>query len=347
MFSEVKPASKKMAFFVSIFGLGLLFAHSVQASTISGYVYAKSSRVALPDIDVELLNNDSQMRARAKTDGSGRYTFNGLPDGRYTVRVMAFRYDYEDQEIMVEIVTMTARGQGIGNTFMTQDFYMSPRRGSLAETEVGVVFVQEIPANAKKLYDTAISDLSKNRPDDGILGLRAAIAAFPNYYLAVYKLGMEMFSRKEYGESAQLFMKAASINEKSATSLYYVGFSLHNLGAQYNKGAIVALESALERAPNSVQVAYLLGKLERLEGNFANAEKHLLQAKKLSRAAIPEIHSELAQLYGNDLKKFDTAADELELYIKASKLSSEEEKRTRKVISDLRSKAKTAPTKTS
>lgn len=347
MFSEVKPSLTKSAVCLSLFVLFLLSVQVVHASTISGYVYAKGSRVALPDIDVELLNNDDQMRARAKTDGSGRYTFNGLPDGRYTVRVMAFRYDYEDQEALIEIVTISVRGQGIGNAFMTQDFYMSPKRGSLAETELGVVFVQEIPANAKKLYDAALSDLAKSRPDDGIQGLRAAISAFPNYYLAVYRLGMEMFSRKEYGESAQLFMKAASINEKSATSLYYVGFSLHNLGQEYNKGAIVALESALERAPNSVQVAYLLGKIERLEGNFANAEKHLLQAKKLSRAAVPEIHSELAQLYGNNLKKFDIAADELELYIKASKLSAEEEKKTRKIISDLRSKAKGSPAKTS
>lgn len=347
MFFEVMPSLTKIAAFLLFFVVGLLFAPSVSASTISGYVYVKATRVALPDIDVELLGNDSSLRNRGKTDGSGRYTFGNLPDGRYTVKVMAFRYDYEDQEAMVEIVTISVRGQGIGNAFLTQDFYMAPRRGSLAETELGVVFVQEIPANAKRLYDTALSDLAKSRPDDGLQGLRAAISAFPNYYLAVYRLGMEMFSRKEYGESAQLFMKAASINEKSATSLYYVGFSLHNLGAQYNKGAIVALESALERAPNSVQICYLLGKIERIEGSFLNAEKHLIQAKKLSRNGVAEIHSELAQLYANDLKKFDSAADELELYLKASKLPAEEEKKTKKVISDLRLKAKGSPAKTS
>ncbi len=347
MFSKVKPSLTKIAAFILFLAASLIFTHNVYASTISGYVYIKASRVALPDIDVELLGNDSSFRDRAKTDGSGRYTFGNLPDGRYTVKVMAFRYDYEDQEALVEIVTISVRGQGVGNAFITQDFYMAPKRGSLAETELGVVFVQEVPSNAKKLYDTALSDLAKSRPDDGIQGLRAAIAAFPSYYLAIYRLGMEMFSRKDYGESAQLFMKAASINEKSATSLYYVGFALHNLGAQYNKGAIVALESALERAPNSVQVCYLLGKLERIEGNFLSAEKHLLQAKKLSRTGVPEIHIELAQLYANDLKKFDAAADELELYLKASRPPTEEEKKTRKVISDLRSKAKASPAKTS
>lgn len=327
------------SFFVSVL--------EAQASAISGFVYAKASRQPLPDIDVELLNNDNQMRNRAKTDGAGRYTFNGLPDGRYTVRVMAFRFDYEDQEAMVEIVTMTVRGQGIGNTVIMQDFYMSPRRGSLAETEVGVVFAQEIPAEAKRLFDGAVSDLSRSRPVEGMQGLRSAISVFPDYYAALYRLGSELIARKEYGESAQVFMKAASVNQRSATSLYYVGYSLHNLGKDFNKGAIVALESALEKAPSSVQVLYLLGKVERAEGSFANAEKHLVQAKKLSRNPVPEIQSELAQLYANDLKKFEEAANELELYLKASKLPAEDEKKTRKVISDLRSKAKATPVKTS
>ncbi len=345
MYSILRPSLPKAAILFSVFFAVFAFSSNADASTISGYIYAKAGRVPLPDIDVELLNNDNQMRNRAKTDGSGRYTFGDLPDGRYTVRVMAFRYDYEDQEALVEIVTISVRGQGIGNAFMTQDFYMAPRRGSLAESELGVVFAQEVPPEAKKLYDSALSDLSKARPEDGVRGLRSAIAAFPNYYAAIHRLGMEMFNRKEYGESAQLFMKAAGINEKSATSLYYVGYSLHNLGRQYDKGAIVALESALERAPTAIQVLYLLGKIERAEGSFANAEKHLVQAKKLSRAPIPEIHSELAQLYANDLKKFDSAADELEMYLKASKLPSEEEKKTKKVISDLRAKAK-LPAKT-
>lgn len=343
----MRPSRPKGTIILSaIFGI-FVFSQIAVASTISGYVYAKASRVPLPDIDVELLNNDNQMRARQKTDGSGRYTFGGLPDGRYTVRVMAFRYDYEDQEAMVEIVTISVRGQGIGNAFMSQDFYMAPRRGSLMETENAVVFAQDIPLEAKQSYDTAMSDLSKSRTEEGIQGLRKAISLFPKYYAALYRLGMEMFLQKRYGESAQLFMTAASVNEKSATALYYVGFSLHNLGKEYNKGALVALENALAIASSSTQVLYLMGKIERIEGNFANAEKHLLQAKKVARIGIPEIHSELAQLYANDLKQYEKAANELEAYIRASKLSAEDEKKTKKIISDLRAKAKSPDTKTS
>ena len=76
-------------------------------------------------------------------------------------------------------------------------------------------------------------------------------------------------------------------------------------------------------------------------GNFPDAEKHLLQAKKLATSKNPDIQMELAQLYSNDLKKYKEAADELELYMKAIKLTDEEEKKMKKVIADLREKAKT------
>ncbi|MGQ0540728.1 MAG: hypothetical protein ACT4O9_02610 [Blastocatellia bacterium] len=317
-----------------------LFAQSGFSSTIAGFVYAKGSRVALPDIDVELLNENYQLRGRMKTDGAGRYTFANLADGNYMIRVLPFRHDLEDQEIMVEITTLKTTGSGLGNTYVTQDFYLSPKRGGLAATEIGVVFAQEVPKEARKLYEAAIADLTKNRRPEGIRGLRDSIALFPNYYDANFRLGNELVGTKDYGEAAQLFMKAAEVNQKSATSLYLLGSCLHQIDRSYNKGALIALKAALELAPSSVQVLYLIGKIERLEGNYQNAEKHLVQAKKLSKQGIPEIHSELAQLYGNNMGKYANAADELEMYLKVSKLSKEDETKTKKIITDLREKSK-------
>jgi len=308
------------------------------ASTIQGFVYDKN-RTALVQVDVELLNENYQMRARTKTDGSGRYTFSGLSDGRYTVRVLPFRYDLEDQDASIEIITLDVRG-GVGNMQFSQDFYLAPKRGGLKAAENAVVFAQDIPAEARKLYDGAVVDLANDRRADGIKGLRSAITVFPNYFNAIHRLGVELNSAGEYGEAAQLMIKAAGINPKSAMSLFYAGSALHSLGPQYDKGAIVALRESLVLAPASVPVLYLLGKIERSTGDLVNAEKHLVQAKKLSKQPIPELHRELAQLYGNDLKKYGEAAAELELYVKASKLSPEEEKRTKQVIASLRQKSK-------
>jgi len=336
---RVRHAIARTIVLISFF-LVVVFSQAAFASTISGFVYDKN-RVPLPLVDVELLNENYQLRNRTKTDGVGRYTFGGLADGRYTVRVLPFRYDLEDQDAMVEVTTIATTGTGQGNTFITQDFYLSPKKGGLAAAEAAVIFAQDVPPNARSLYHAAVDDLSKNRRLDGLRGLREAIAVYPRYFDALFRLGKELLAANEFGEAAQLFIKAAEVNPKSPMSLYYAGSALYALGADYHKGAIVALKAALEFAPASVQVLYLLGKLERAAGDLQNAEKHLLQAKKASRQGVAEIHKELAQLYGNDLKRFDAAATELEGYIKTSKLSPEEERKTKEVIANLRQKAKT------
>ena len=315
--------------------------HNFFASTVQGTVYDKQ-RNALPDVDVELLNDNYQSRDRTKTDATGRYFFSGLSDGRYTVRAYAFRYDLSDQEIPFEIQTLTVRGTE-GSSTTVQDFYLVPKKGSLKEAELGVIFAQDTPAAAKVAYEQALRDFAAKRDAEGFQGLKKAIELFPTYYSALHRFGMELFLRKQYLESAGAFVQAVEVNPKSATSFYYLGYNLFNLGDKYNKSARTAAKQALSLAPASLPVLMLMGKIERRDGDFKEAETHMLLAKKLSASKVPEIQKELAQLYANDLKRFAEAADELELYLKATKASGEEEKKTRKLIADLRAKAN--PTK--
>ena len=327
-----------------IFGVLVLFVmlfvsqNAFGASTIQGTVYDKQ-RNTLSQIEVELLNDYYQTVDRARTDGSGRYQFNGVKDGRYSVRVFAFRYDLEDQDQPVEIITQNIRGTE-GTGFFLADFYLLPKKGGLADAEIGVVFAQDIPPDAKKTYEKALKDLSDKRTDEGILGLSEAVKIFPNYYLALSRIGRELYMLKKYKDAIPFLLKAVEVNNKGATSLYYLGYSLHNLGKEYNKAAIRCLNNALVLAPSSTQVLFVLGKIERSDGKYTDAEKHLLQAKKLSKVAVPDIHKELAQLYADDMKKYKEAADELELYLKASKLDNSAAAQTKKVISSLREKAK-------
>jgi len=345
-----KPFAMKMVFSVSFLFLMLFLSQSIfAASTIQGYVYDKQ-RNALPDIDVELLNDYYQSIQRARTDASGKYSFNGLGDGRYTVRVLAFRYDYQDQEAPVEINTQgivpsqsTTGGSGItsGTGFFPQDFYLLPKKGGLKDAELGVVFAQEVPKDAEAAYKKAVDNLKKKNTTEGIMGLADAVQKFPEYYVALHRLGQELYVNKKYVESVQYFLQAAKVNPKSATSFYYIGLGLNKLGKEYNKSALAALNEAVTLAPASVVVLYMIGKIEREEGKLAESEKHLLQAKKLSVEKVAEIHYELYLLYANDLKKYSQAADELELFSKAAKRSEDDQKKVKKSIADLREKAKT------
>jgi tetratricopeptide (TPR) repeat protein len=338
------PFALKMVFSISFLFLLLFLSQNIfAASTIQGIVYDKQ-RNTLPDIDVELLDDYYRMIQRTRTDSSGRYQFNGLSDGRYTIRVMAFRYDYQDQEIPLEIQTQTGASGSIqsgGVGFFPQDFVLLPKKGGLKEAELAVVFVQEIPKEAETAYKKGLDLLDKKKTTEGVTSLMEAVQKYPSYYAALFRLGQEFYINKKYVESVQFFLQAVKINPKSATSFYYIGMGLNKLGKDYNKSALTALKQASGLAPASVGVLYMLGKVEREEGKFTDAEDHLLQAKKLSTAKVAEIHNELYHLYADDLKKYNLAADELELFMKAAKLNEEDQKKVKKSIADLREKAKT------
>ena len=338
-----KPFAVKMAFSFSFLFLILIFSQSSYASTITGFVFDKQ-RNPVMDVDVELLDDLYRMmpNGRQKTDAMGRYQFNNLPNGFYTIRVLPFRHDLEDQQQTTEIQTMTVRGQGSGNAYITMDFYLLPKKGGLRDAELSVVFAQNVPKEAEAAFKQAGEDFSKKRDEQAFNNLIKALQIMPTYYQALYRYGVELFNRRQFKESASVFMEAVKVNEKSASSFYYLGASLNGLGKDYNKAAVKSLNVAYTLAPASIQVLYKLGKVERELGDFANAEKHLLQAKKLAPQKDADLHMELAMLYANDLKKFREAADELELYLKSSKAKDgEEEKKIKKLIADLREKAKT------
>lgn len=105
------------SFLVTIF----FFASDVQAqNVIQGTVFDKQ-RNRLPDIDVELLDQFYRTIERRKTDGAGTFSFGGLSNGNFTIRVFAFRYDLEDKEIPIELNSQGARG-GTGSGYYVQDF---------------------------------------------------------------------------------------------------------------------------------------------------------------------------------------------------------------------------------
>ncbi len=342
--SLIKTRLACLLFFV--FGI-LFLTQNLSASTISGVVY-DPYRNPLPEVDVELLDDlyrQYPFNGRTRTDDNGRYTFSNIPDGNYTVRVQPFRYDYSDQTQYVEITSLSIRGSGTGNVYEIRDFYLQPKKGSLEETELGVIFAQEVPKNAERAYEEAIKDIFKRRVDEGIAGLREAIRLFPDYYAALNQLGTMLTFKGEYSEAATLLLKAAEVNPKSPKTLFYLGLSLHKL--KYHKAAITALSRAHLIAPASALVLLTLGSAERMVGKYEEAEKHLLKAKKVAKTDVPDIHWELAQLYGLNLKKYKEAVEELERYLKIGKYDEAYTRKVKRLIADFQEKADQATAKVS
>ena len=312
-------------------------------NTISGRVVGVDRR-PISDMRVELLDDLSRTIGQTKTNSSGFYTFTGMGEGRFIVRVLPFATEYEEQENTVEIVNITSllssgaqRTGGFANE--QSDFNLKLRKGATLAPPVAV-FVQEVPADAQTLYEKALIDLNEKRTPEGHKKLRDAIEIFPKYYAALERLGTEYLrmGQPHADRAAEiLFSAAIDINSRAYKSWYglaYSRFSLGNFGE-----AMAAAEKTVEINPNSPDALFLWGVLLRHNKKFVDSEKQLIRAKDLARDTMPQIHWELALLYGNHMDRYADAANELKLFLKG-RPDARDSENIRKKIAEFELKAK-------
>ncbi|HEY0050837.1 MAG TPA: tetratricopeptide repeat protein [Pyrinomonadaceae bacterium] len=311
-------------------------------NTISGHIFG-AQREPLGDINVELLDSYSRFIGRARTNGSGRYIFTGLGSGRFVIRVLSSGTDYEEQEQEVEIVNFAVRSSNgdsrpSGFSNEQKDFYLRPRRrGELGVT--GTIFAQEVPENAKKLYEKGVAELGDKKEKEGLGNLKSAIEAFPKYYAALERLGTE-YVRLGHFEAAEILLTlAVDVNPRGYKSWYGLAYSLYSLKKNTEAGA--AIQKAIEMNQYSAEAFLLSGVLKRQNKQFDESEKQLVKAKELSKGTMPLVNWHLALLYGYDLKRYRDAARELKLFLKAQPDAKDGEK-IRALIKEFEDKAQTA-----
>ena len=288
---------------------------SLGGSTIGGFVF-DSQRRPITQIPVELINDVNSVLQRTKTDGSGRFYFRLSSQGRFQIRVLPLGTEYEEQTQEVEIYGMSAAGRPLTD-HIQKDFYLRLRKaGSISSSGSGAIFVQEIPEEAKTVFQKALSDLGGNRVEAGVEGLEKALKLFPTYYLALEQLGLVYTTQQKYEKALDVFGKAVAVNPRSYNGWYglsYVYYALRQSGA-----AVEAAEKAVSLNSSSQDALLFLGLSLRQAKRYEEAEKWLKQADKITKGLSPDVHWNLALLYAHNLKRYQDAANELELYLKTN-----------------------------
>lgn len=269
-------------------------------------------RKPVADVYVELQNELFSTLGRVRTTSSGRFSFIVSKQGNYIVKVLASGTNFLDASEVVEIVNVT---QG-GSDSQYVDIYLKFDKRKINTGLTGIteaVFVQEVPPEARKLYQSGVKEISDNKTS-GFEKLEEALKIFPNYYDALNTLGREYVQRREYQKSLPYLIKSIDVNQRSFSSFYALAYACYQLN--HRPEGLEAARAATILQPASVNAQLLYGTLLRLDGSNEKAEKTLLQAKSLSKnLPVPEIHWQLALLY-NKLGRNKEAADELETYLK-------------------------------
>lgn len=341
----MKLSKFKYSAFFAVISAAIFVAFSVVSvsaqggNVVSGQVTGADNK-PLYDATVELLNDYGSAIKYTRTDGSGRYFFSGVSQGRFSIRVRSIEPEYEEQTQSDEIVNFTREAQDgtrslSGMERKQLDFRLRVRKDFVGVT--AAVFAQDVPANAKVLYDQAVIDLNEKREKEGLAGLKAAIEAFPKYFAALERFGMECIRIKQYPVSVTLLQLAVDVNPRSYRSWYGLAYSLNSLS--YFDEALPAVRKALELYGGSTEALLLAGVVYKAKKQYSDAEKSLLKAKELSKDTMPMANWHLALLYGKDLKRYADAARELKLYLKKQPDLKDAEG-IKKLIADYEEKAK-------
>ncbi len=294
----------------------------------------------MAQVIVELRNEYNSVVARTRSDGSGRYYFSGLSHGRYTVRVMPLGTGYMEQSEDVELSGVGARGAPLAENAQ-KDVYLRLRNTQNREPlKNEVIFAQEVPRDAEKLYRNAVEDIDSNRVVAGIATLENAVAVFPTYFAALQRLAYVRLMQEKFSDAEALFERALAVNTNSFESNY--GLAIAQAGQKKNRQAIVSAEKAITRKPDSYEAYLLIGMTHRQEKQYEASEKALKQAIKVAEEGVAaDAHWNLALLYAHNLGRFGDAAKELDLFLKISPDAPNKEA-IKKLIKEFKEKAKTS-----
>lgn len=300
----------------SVVLISAAFSQTRTSNSIQGYIFDGVSRQPVADVYVELLNDTYGSLRRIKTDGSGRYYFGGLSEGRFKVKVLPYRFNYVEEIQDAEIVNFNA---GRGNTSDTVylDFYLKvdKKRSPIDSSgTVGAVFVQEIPKEARSFYEKGVANFEKpTEIETGFQNLTKAIEIFPDYYDALNRISFEYVRKDKFYESIPYLVRAVRVNQRSFSCYYMLGTAAHRLKQYKESAEAFRLASVLN--PQSALTFVKYGMVLRIDGNYKAAEEALLRALSVAKEDPPsDAYWQLALLY-DKTERFGEAAVQLEKYL--------------------------------
>lgn len=277
--------------------------------TLFGDIKVDESRVtgSKPlSINVLLYSEYGQLLSRQTVPSNGRYRFLSLRDGRYDVVVEVENVEKARVRVYIHSPFKTDFRQDL--EFQLRDSPGGAKAGVISAAEIhnrttanAALFRRANDASEKKRYDEAISLLLKLLDSDPV--------DFP----AWHELGTLYFIQKNFQGAEQAYSRALAAYPDYTLALISLGrlrITLKNF-----EGAIQILTRAVRVQPMSPQANYFLGEAYLQIKLGSKAVPYLNAAIKLDPAGMAEAHLRLAALYNaRDLK--DRAAAEYEAFLK-------------------------------
>lgn len=303
------------------------------SNTIQGKIFFPANEQKGKAVKLHLESNLAISNNSAVTDQDGVFRFNGLPPGTYTVVVEGGK-EYENSR---ETVTI----EPIGGSRVSQvNIILRPRIDANNAAFAGV------PKAALEAYQKAVAAAQKNDSKAAMQFLTEALAAKPDFAMALNDLGTLYEKQFQWSKAAETFAELVKATPKDPAAHTSLGIALYHLGDElmaqkkyeeaeklFNECEAAMRESIKLKSPAPVP-HYYIGLIAIKFKAYDDAQKELEAAIKDSGDNMALAHKMLGGVYMGT-KKNKEAADELEKYLKLDPKAADADK-TKKTIADLR-----------
>jgi TolA-binding protein len=307
--------------------------------TIQGRIVFPSGRRADVRLKVRLQSSQSG-ELSIFTDTNGSFAFRSLGAGTYTVIIEGgddFENVTESVYIEPEVVTIiTGMPTPPISRPYTLQVYLQPKRRAGDPSKAGVLdaSLAGVPKPAQDIYAKALDAERKGDNEKAASLLGDAITQYPQFGLAHNELGMIELKLNELDKAVEELKAAQKALPDDSQVEFNYGLAL--LEKKDYAGAEKQLRRAEHGMGQSAQLHYYVGIVMIGEKQIEEAEREFQQSIKLGSDPAGRAHYYLGGIYWSK-REYKKAADELELYVKASPKASDAEQ-VRGTIKDLRAR---------
>lgn len=291
---------------------------------IQGRVYFPSGQTASGKtikVNLESVSSFGSMSAVADQDGTFRFT--SLPAGDYTVVVDAG----SEFEKAREPVNIYREASGGGRTVQIT-VHLHPKVDSSNP------LFANVPEKALNLYQKGSAAARKGDAKGAVESLSAAVAAHPNFPIALSDLGVQYMNLKQYDKAGETFEALLKLKPEDVNAHINLGI------VAFNKKKMDEAEShlrkALELKSAGPTAHYYLGLTLVSLKRYDEAQKEFELTLSNGGENIALAHKYLGGLYMSAQRNKE-AADELEKYLKLDPKAADAD-RIKGTIKELRSK---------
>jgi Tfp pilus assembly protein PilF len=284
----------------------------VVSHSIRGKIYLPSGNLPEQRIRVVLELNTGGIAGETFSDSVGNFEFRSLPSNSYRVVVYPDNHGFETSRETVDLYG------NIPRTFMVQVYLKEKTDGRIFKPQekiLSVADIQEVPKAAKKAYEKGLKLAQDDKTEAAAERFEAAIIVFPEYLLAINKLGEQYVAMNKPSEAQTMFERAIALNGKFA--LPHINLGLLFFNRKSYEEAIKSFEAANALDDTYPMSHFYLGValLSISAPDPERAEKELERSLSLGGKNFVAARK---YLYNLSLRRTDLvkAAEHLEAYLK-------------------------------